>query len=75
MISTTHTLDGVLVEPGLRVWDYDLRPRIVGPTNRVSHGVPWWDMVIPDGEYAGQLGSAMDPSRMWAKHPTTGAKP
>lgn len=79
IISKTHTLDGYKVVPGMHVWDYDLRPRIVGEEFSLSVAVPdgprddpWWDMLIPYGEHAGKLGSSMNPSRMWKFHPHTG---
>ena len=74
MISTTHTLDGVRVKPGLRVWDYDLRRRIVGEPNRWQNPNEdtWYEMIIPDGPHAGQTGSTMNASRMWVRHPYTG---
>lgn len=79
MISTTHTLDGVEVVPGLLVWDYDLRPRRVvqrHDTYRVSLGLPpeedpWWEMEDP---VTGTRGSDMNCSRMWVRHPSTGQR-
>jgi hypothetical protein len=67
MISKTHTLDGVKVEPGLMVWDYDLKRRRVGRTFRTyDGGTPWWEMEDPE---TGQPAKAMDPSRMWTRRP------
>jgi hypothetical protein len=71
MISKTHTLDGVKVEPGLRVWDYNLDRRIVGEVAHVSHDVPWYAMTDPE---TGTRGSDMDPSRMWVRDPWTGER-
>lgn len=66
------TIDGVPVEPGLRVWDYDLRRSVVvGPQ---AHGNPneaqWYDMAKPDGSPA----KMMDAKRMWVRHPSTGER-
>jgi hypothetical protein len=80
MISKTHTLDGVKVVPGLRVWDYDLHPRIVGEVDHVTPGGhedpiydhdPWYRMINPE---TGLQGSSMNPSRMWFYHPSTQRK-
>jgi len=70
-ISTTHTLDGTEVVPGLLVWDYDMRPRRVGEVAFRSHGTTWYEMFDLD---TGRRGSDMDPSRMWFRHPATGRK-
>jgi len=68
-ISHTHTLDGVKVEPGLKVWDYDLRPVTVGKAGRPeANGDVWYDTIRADGT----RGSIMNPSRMWHRHPSTG---
>lgn len=69
-LSTTHTLDGVRVTPGLHVWDYDLRHRIVGDVAYTSGGDPWYRMLDPQTK---RHGSDMNPSRMWVRHPATGA--
>jgi hypothetical protein len=72
ILSKTHTLDGVEVQPGLRVWDYDLRPRIVGAIqHRESDGDPWYSMIDPETQ---RQGSIMNPSRMWFYHPSTQRK-
>lgn len=70
-ISFTHTLDGVEVVPGLRVWDYDLRRRVVDQPRpyKEGNGDQWWDMTDPE---TGRRGSMMNASRMWARHPSTG---
>jgi len=75
VITKTGTLDGALVVEGMRVWDYDLRPRIVGKiryregTSLDGDGDPWYRMIDP---VTGNEGSDMNPSRMWFRHPTTG---
>lgn len=72
MISKTHTLDGVEVVPGLRVWDYDLRPRIVGEIRfKEADGDPWYNMIDPS---IMATAKEMNPSRMWFRHPTTQEK-
>ena len=74
-ISTTHTLDGVEVIEGLRVWGYNLDPRIVGPVSYRSPVQPDWPPspwhVMTD-PVTGRRGSDMDPSRMWFRHPSDG---
>jgi len=70
-VSQTHTLDGVEVVPGLRVWDYDLRRRVVGEvSSREADGDPWYVMRAVDAPDL--RGSDMNPSRMWVRHPSTG---
>lgn len=62
----TYTIDGVEVIPGLRVWNYNLEADEV--LHKDEYGNPyeseWWitDKGIFDG------------ARMWAFHPTTGAR-
>ena len=69
-LSKTHTLDGVEVVPGLRVWDYNLRVRVVSEDfAREADGDPWYRMIDPE---TGRYGSDMNPSRMWRYHPSTG---
>lgn len=71
-ISKTHTLDGVEVKPGLRVWDYNLRRAVVvglQPYQNPAEG-DWYDMATVDGERS----SMMNPSRMWVRHPATGER-
>jgi hypothetical protein len=71
-ISKTHTLDGVEVRPGLRVWDYNLRRAIVvalQPYQNPAEG-DWWDMQDVDGNPS----SMMNCSRMWVRHPSTGER-
>jgi hypothetical protein len=73
-----RTIDGVPVEPGLIVWDYDLHRSQVAPI-KGTHADPdseWhdsWDgfyaMVDPD---TGDRRSIMTGDRMWYRHPTTG---
>jgi len=70
-LSTTHTLDGVEVVPGLLVWDYDLRARRVVRIAYTDHGNPWWELEDPVTE---ERGSDMDASRMWVYHPSNGRK-
>jgi len=72
-ISFTHTLDGVEVVPGLKVWDYDLRRRIAAApvSHTESNGDQWWIMIDPE---TGRRGSIMNPSRMWVRHPSTGER-
>jgi hypothetical protein len=78
IISKTHTLDGVEVVPGLRVWDYDLNVRVVGSiayregtTKDDPLGDPWFHMINPETM---ARGSDMNPSRMWFYHPSTQRK-
>ena len=70
-ISHTHTLDGVLVEPGLRAWDYDLRRVIVDKARpyKEGNGDQWWDTIYVE---TGERGHMMNPSRLWVRHPSTG---
>jgi hypothetical protein len=71
-ISHTHTLDGVKVEVGMVVWDYDLRRARVGQPHRPeANGDVWYDMENPE---TGARMSIMNPSRMWVRHPSTGVK-
>lgn len=73
-ISATHTLDGIEVKPGLRVWDYDLRRvEIVGTTGTPDPvwdggGGYWWNTREID---TGKPGAMMNASRLWAWHPST----
>lgn len=63
------TIDGYPVTQGMRVWDYDLRPAIVGEPNK--YGNPseptWYEMTKLDGSRS----SSMDAKRMWYRHPST----
>ena len=56
------TNDGYVVEPGLAVWDYDLKPCIVESYNHTEAGTPW---------FTTDNGGLFDGGRMWVYHPTT----
>jgi hypothetical protein len=74
MTSTETTIDNHPVTEGMRVWDYDLRPAVVGQPIRNGHPnePTWYEMTSAT---TGLRSSSMDAKRMWAKHPTTGERP
>lgn len=65
------TIDGVPLTPGMKVWDYDLRPAYVIELHHVAQdGTAWYRTTrSPDGTGAWNL---FDAQRMWHRHPSTG---
>jgi hypothetical protein len=59
-----RTIDGIMVEDGLAVFDYDLRVGFVD-TSHVSAG-GWFDVIHADGTR-----SLMNSERLWVRHPST----
>ena len=56
------TIDGFIVDPGLAVWDYDLKPCTVESMHHVDQaGTPWFKTTT----------GMFDSKRMWVNHPTT----
>jgi hypothetical protein len=57
------TIDGYFVEPGMWVWDYNLRAsKVTDRSPHMSHGVPWFETT----------GGLFDGQRMWRFHPSHG---
>jgi hypothetical protein len=72
------TLDHYDVVPGLRVWDYDLRVRVVAPLEGTyadpkSEYHDSWDgfYTMIDPVTGSDRCSKMTGDRMWVRHPTT----
>lgn len=66
---TDTTIDHKPVTPGLRVWDYDLRPAIVGEVDHIAQdGTAWYTTTSLDGSRRGMF----DAKRMWYRHPSDG---
>ena len=65
------TIDGYVIETGMKVWDYDLNPAIVGEPekNGNPNEATWYTMTKLDGTRS----SSMDAKRMWFRHPVTGS--
>lgn len=62
---TDHTADGVLIRPGLRAWNYDLKLCTVWKfSHEELNGVGWWRTVPHNGLFDG--------SRLTTRHPFTG---
>jgi len=57
----TRTLDRVVIEPGLAVWNYNYDLDRVVAFDHDSHGQRWWKT---------ERGT-FDSSRLWARHPET----
>lgn len=76
-----YTVDGYPVVPGLRVWDYDLRVRVVAPLEGTyadpkSEYHDCWDgfYTMIDPVTGSDRCSKMTGDRMWVRHPTTREK-
>jgi hypothetical protein len=70
-VEEDFTADGVLIKPGLIVWNNDLRVSVVKDRQKYQNPAEsvWYDMVDANGEYM----SMMNGSRMTTRHPRTGA--
>jgi len=63
VVSTdSRTIDGVTVEVGLRVIDYDLHKGTVECADRIIDGVVWWTIALDNGRH-----SRMDGLRLWTR--------
>ena len=66
------TIDGVLITPGLVVWDYNLKVSVV-QSDRDAEGVrcPDW---CDGNHWFDTTGGMFDGGRMWVRHPSTGVR-
>jgi hypothetical protein len=67
-----RTIDGVPVTPGLAVWDYNLNLSVV-TSDPDAGGMRCPDYCGKDHWFA-TTGGSFNGSRMWVRHPSTGAK-